>query len=421
MKPEALPGAAAATGARVHLHAACAALALAVLSLGAIHGYVRALLPAHLADFASRTSPIKLSGNVLQDLAFSTPHLMPVYGSSELDRTANNRPDAFFRERPTGFSVFPIGRGGTTCLMLLQKVAAAGSVVRGRKTAIFLSPSWFSKEEVGENAVDGNLTPAQVNAWIFSGAISAALKQKIALRLQDYPESLAKEPLLTSALGCLANPTRGRRFIFETLTPFGWMQNLLYQQVEYCSIWREIIRYPTTERLRKDAGALPLPTAGPDWNRLAMEAEQQDRARDTGVAFSAAASPNDRDYKRMMKSMRHPQRHRDAEFTAKMLNSKEWDDLKLLMQGLKELGARAVFVDQPFNGVYRDLGGTTPAGRRPYYEKLAKVVSGGGFQLQDYPEHEEDRFFFNDTGHPSAKAWIFYDHGLDDFYHDTHS
>ena len=35
----------------------------------------------------------------------------------------------------------------------------------------------------------------------------------------------------------------------------------------------------------------------------------------------------------------------------------------------------------------------------------------------DFSDHEEDRFFFNDTGHPSAKAWIFYDHGIDDFYH----
>jgi D-alanine transfer protein len=402
---------AASTVRRPHSGAALAAILAAALCLTVVHIHVRALLPARLADFASRSSLIKISGNVLQECAFSTPHEMPIYGSSELDRAAANRPDAFFRDRPTGFAVFPIGRGGTTCLMLLQKIAAAGKVVRGKKTAVFLSPSWFSKEEVGENAVDGNLTPAQVGAWVFDSPISAALKRKIALRLQDYPSSLEHEPLLTLALSCLAHPTRLHRLLLPALAPIGWLQNLVYQQLEYCAIWREIIKYPAVP---SSSG----PRHDPDWSRLAEAAERQERAHDQGIAFSPVISPQDRDIKRLEMAGPKTLRNRDAEFAAKMLDSKEWEDLGLLMEGLRELGVRAVFVDQPFNGIYRDQGGTTPAGRRPYYEKLAQVISAGGFPLQDYPAHEEDRFFFNDTGHPSAKAWIYYDHRLDMFYRD---
>ena len=95
-------------------------------------------------------SPIKLTGNILQTEAFRLPDSLPIYGSSELDRPAENRPDDFFRDRPTGFTAFPIGRGGTTCLMILQKLAAVGHAARGKKTAIFLSPTWFAKESVGE-------------------------------------------------------------------------------------------------------------------------------------------------------------------------------------------------------------------------------------------------------------------------------
>ena len=407
-----------------HLAPAVAAIAVAVLSLAAIHLYVRAVLPAHLADFASRTSPIKLSGNVLQECAFSTPGMMPIYGSSELDRSAANRPDAFFRNRPTGFAVFPIGRGGTTCLMLLQKIAAAGSVVHGKKTAIILSPTWFSKEEVGDNAVDGNLTPDQVSAWVFSGAISAGLKQKIALRLQDYPESLDKEPMLIFALACLANPSPGRRALLRGMAPIGWVQNLIYQQLEYCAILREIIKYrsklPQPHSLRVDPAADAAAVQTLDWDSLARDAEQRDREHDGGMVFSAAARDK-RDLQRQTKALRHPSRNRDAEFAAKMADSKEWDDLALLMEGLRELGAKALFIDQPFNGIYRDLGGTTPEGRRPYYDKLARSIAAGGFPLQDYPGQEEDRYFFNDSGHPSAKAWIYYDHGLDNFYRGIHS
>ncbi len=44
--------------------------------------------------FAARTSPIKLTGNILQTEAFRLPDSLPIYGSSELDRIADNRPDA---------------------------------------------------------------------------------------------------------------------------------------------------------------------------------------------------------------------------------------------------------------------------------------------------------------------------------------
>ena len=104
-----------------HLPAAGAALLLAALSLTALQTLVQHRLPSAMPDFAARTSPIKLTGNVLQTEAFRMPDSLPIYGSSELDRQADNRPDAFFRDRPTGFTAFPIGRGGTTCLLILQK------------------------------------------------------------------------------------------------------------------------------------------------------------------------------------------------------------------------------------------------------------------------------------------------------------
>ena len=108
---------------------------------------------------------------------------------------------------------------------------------------------------------------------------------------------------------------------------------------------------------------------------------------------------------------------RDEEFARHLSESKEWDDLRLLTRGLHELHADALFISQPFNGIYRDMGGTSPQGRRFYYTKLEQTLRDTGYPLLDFSDHEEDRFFFNDTGHPSAKAWIFYDEGIDKFYH----
>ena len=404
-----------------HLRAAGAALLFVVLALAAVQFYVQRRLSDEMPDFAARTSPIKLTGNILQTEAFRLPDSLPIYGSSELDRIADNRPDAFFRDRPTGFTAFPIGRGGTTCLLILQKLAAAGPAARGRKTVVFLSPTWFAKEEVSESAVSANLTPTLLGSWIFADSLSLPLKSEIARRLLDYPDSLEKQPLLTAAVDCLCNPTPLRRFLLAAMTPAGLAQNAILRCVEYGAILRETITYrrsgKKTAHVKKSGVTLP-PTDHPDWAQLAQTAEARDLARNNGTFYSATTVPQFG-----VRSPRDPKTRpvargsRDEEFSARIVESKEWDDLGLLTRGLKELGTDALFVSQPFNGIYRDLGGTTPAGRATYYKKLEQTLRAAGYPLRDFSDHEEDRFFFNDTGHPSAKAWIFYDHAIDDFYH----
>ncbi len=401
---------------------ALAAVLLVGVLLTGIQVYVQRQIPGRMASFASRPSQIKLTGNVLQTAAFDLPGTLPIYGSSELDHPAGNRPDEFFRDRPTGFAAFPIGRGGTTCLMILQKVAAVGSDARGKKAVIFLSGSWFEKESVGENAVGANLTAPQLSAWLFSRELSLPLRQKIVHRLLNYPGTLQDELLLSAGVRCLAAPTRTNHLIFTSLQPFGWMQNILFRRLEYCAILREMYQNPgrptpvDAHRSAPDAGET---RAQPDWERLAARAEANDRTLNDGAVYSATnvRLPKSRRAENIRKQTPGT---RDADFDAKILASKEFNDLQLLVDVLKELGVDALFISQPFNGIYRDLGGTSRSGRQVYYDKLSSIIRQSGYTLLDFTDHEEDRFFFNDAGHPSAKAWIFYDQGIDRFYHGTH-
>ncbi len=108
---------------------------------------------------------------------------------------------------------------------------------------MFLSPTWFAKEEVSESAVSANLTPTLLGSWIFAGSLSLPLKSEIARRLLDYPDSLEKQPLLTAAVDCLCNPTPLRRFLLAAMTPAGLAQNAILRWVEYGAILREMITY----------------------------------------------------------------------------------------------------------------------------------------------------------------------------------
>ena len=380
-----------------------------------------------MADFASHESPVRLTGNQLQTRAFRMPGVLPIYGSSELDHHSPNRPDIFFRQRPTGFRVFPIGRAGTSSLVLLQKLAAAGRVATGKKIVVFLSASWFAKEEMKETALV-NLAAPQLGAWIFDSPLSQRLKGRIARRMEVYPDSLKNQPLLSEAVRVLADPTPGGRLLFLVLSPLGKLQNVLFGALEDVVILDEMVRYDEPPHVprhpRSDKHGIapqpltptePLATGEPDWNLLARAAEAEDAALADGNRYSATTrfatkTPTDRQLRIA------PPGSKDQEFHQRLPYSLEWTDLVLLMDVMKALKVKGMFISQPFNGVYTDFGGVDAPTRRAYYRRLARIVAPYGIPVADFSEHEEDRMFFNDSNHPSGKGWIYYDRAIDHFY-----
>jgi D-alanine transfer protein len=378
------------------------AMAVVAALLGGVRMFVRARLPGRLPYYAAYAMSFKVNGNVLQRLAFRTPDELPIYGSSELDYWADHRADAFFRARPTGFAVFPVGRGGATSLMILQKLAAVGDAARGKRVVIFLSPSWFAQDGVAEEAVKANLSGSQLSAWVFGGDLSPALKTDLARRLRDFPGALEDQGLSAAALQCLAEPTPLHRWGLALLTPLGKLQNAFLDLLDYGVIDWEMV-FPQ----RRWAGdehrepPVPLLTGGRiDWDRLLAPAGGDDPKRENGPPPVPGLAPG----------------KADRALAARLQTSREFDDLALLVRVVRELQMKAYFISQPFDGGAWDQEGVTAQTRRVYYERLETMLRAAGYPLRDFPEHEEDRLFFNKTDHPSAKAWLFYDRQIDRFH-----
>lgn len=413
--PDAAPSPLSSICRRCRHFCAClvALLALAV-AMGVLEGITRWRMPHRLNLLAERMVLPKLLGNVQQAAAFRTPGVLPLYGSSELNDAVDNRAEEFFLAHAEGLRVFPIGRPGNTSLLILEKLAGAGSAVRGRKVAIFLSPNWFLRREINVAQLQDNVTATQLCAWIFGDSLSPAFKRRFARRLLEHPGAVENEPMLTLCLSCLARDTAIDRARFALLTPIGLVRDFLLERLDFWEALREMrlmrpLPKPTVaQRWRRP----PAPLDDAHWQHLADKAEVFDRRRSPGSAYAALPPAPDDPAPRP-----GIPRRRDAEFASRLDASDEWRDLALLIDGLKELGADAVFVSQPFNGIYQDLEGETPEMRQRYYDRLAATVKPSGYPLLDFSSHEHDKFFFNDENHPSAKAWIFYDHCLDAFYH----
>src|SRR6476660_9142632 len=108
-----------------HLAPALTAVILGIVLLEVFAIYARFLeyrsITGLAADEAIITphgimAPVKNQGTALQKAALDTSCLLPVYGSSELNLLDSyNRPFVatnLFRDRPAGFTIFPIGKAG---------------------------------------------------------------------------------------------------------------------------------------------------------------------------------------------------------------------------------------------------------------------------------------------------------------------
>ena len=402
--------------------AALAAVGCAAALVAAMHVWVGAQVHRDLGWFkgappagdVSGVAMHKLTGVAVQAGAFRNPGFLPVYGSSELTQPQPNRPDDFFRARPTGFDVFPVAYPGETNLVVATKLAALGSVVRGRKAVVFLSPSWFQVAELDPPGFGTNFSPLQGSRTVFGSGLSEELKRDFARRLLDYPELAGQYPLLKASLGCIAAGGTINRLLLGAMTPLGALQNLCLQESDRAKVAFWLHDHP----LPSD-GPPPAVPAAVDWDTRLREAEEFYRRQPALTTYSTTARTGFDDLRAgMFRDPAYPEVSPDDHFARVCLSAKEWTDLDLLLRTARELDLRLLLVCQPLNANFGALQGLTARSSGLFYRRLQEAVAPyPTAKLLTFPQAENDPHWFVDASHPTAKAWLAYNRALDAFYH----
>lgn len=370
---------------------ACVALTLAAgayQSAQLLHRYVHALAPGEFQ--------LKGQAVAMQRAAFAQPDLLPIYGSSELVKPIPDKASLFFASYPTDFEVFPVGRAGCTSLIILQKLAAVGPALRGKKVAISLSPGWFFHHHSQTRYYSGNFSPMQAGELILSSELSHDLKRDTARRMLDFPQSLENSPALKYALQRLARDHFSDRCELSLLVPY-WKIRRLIQRAQddlATSLYILAHRSELQDKTRHRPADL-------DWDALLAQATQQ--------------SPRFRQFKETPE----PNVATDAAFLENVSRAQEWTDFELLLRGLRELGAQPLLLSIPISGPYFDRIGIAPGSREIYLQHLRALAARYNMPLLDFEEYESDpRFLADPHDHLSAEGWMVFDKALDAFYHD---
>jgi D-alanine transfer protein len=342
---------------------------------------------------APRDFFIKNQGLAFERAAARAPDILLLYGSSELIDPIPNRASDFFSREPTGFEVCPVGKAGTTSLIILQKLGALGSVLDGRKVAISLSPSSFLTPAVKPEFYAGNFSLAAASGTLFSNALDFKLKAEIAKRMLQFPDTLGKDGLLRLAAGCLASGCPLDRVILMAMWPLGKLQNIILDLQDHFEVLVYILSggKPVRNWLRPSSS-----------HRVHLHKATADNGQGAMTTESLNAI--------------HPAK--DAAFRARVATASEWTDLDLLFRTITELRARPLILSMPIDAYV--ARGVSRSAHEAYYDRMREVARRYHFPLVEFEDHDADpTFLIARREHPTPKGWMYYNRALDNFFHKT--
>jgi D-alanine transfer protein len=282
-----------------------------------------------------------------------------------------------------------VGKGGATSLIILQKLGALGSELHGRKIAIWLSPSSFFKPAVSPDSYAGNFSWSAASGILFGDSLDLHLKAEIAERMLQFPDTLAKGPLLRLAAACLASGHPVDRIVLMAIWPLGKLQNTILDLQDHFEALVYILGR-SRGIPQRESRQFNSRTAAGDSGQKAVIPESLD------------ASGSDR----------------DVAFRARIAAASEWIDLELLFRAVAELGAQPLILSMPIDNTRADVRGVSRSARQVYYERMSQLAQRYHFPLIQFEDHDADPgFLIAHREHPSPQGWMYYNRALDDFFH----
>jgi D-alanine transfer protein len=374
-----------------HLSSALISCALTVAILCGARLLAIYLEEKTIHSTAPRDFFIKNQGLAFERAAARAPDILLLYGSSELIDPIPNRASDFFSREPTGFEVCPVGKAGTTSLIVLQKLGALGSELRGRKVAISLSPSSFLTPAVRPDFYAGNFSLPAASGTLFGNALDLNLKTEIAKRMLQFPDTLGKDGLLRLAASCIASGRPLGRAILMAMWPLAKLQNIVLDLQDHIEALVYIL-----------GGGKPVP----HWLRLLNSHKIHSHKPSKGEIWESAT----------IESLDRIHPAKDAAFRARVAAASEWTDLELLFRTLTELRARPLILSMPID-VYAARGVSRSA-REVYYDRMRELARRYHFPLVEFEDHDADpTFLIAHREHPTPKGWKYYNQALDNFFH----
>lgn len=345
-------------------------------------------------------SPLVFQGMYLQERMLQEPNSMPLYGSSELNRFDPFHPYNYARATNAPYSTFMIGRGGMQSITHFLNFAAQEKNLKDKKIVFIVSPQWFTKKGMGELHFSPNYSMLHAYDLAYNKDIDVKLRNRAMERLLEF-ETVNRDQLLRTIYQYQLSNGKERPIVGRLAMLAGHFQKALLEKKDlYYSLFpRESHKLKSNDKL----------VANQTFEQQLQNAEKYGKKRVTNDLMI-----ENKFYKRLVNAdlTKFKGSRKNEDYTV----SPEYEDFQLVIDILKDAGAKPLFISIPVNGYWYDYNEYPQERRQKYYEKMEQVLTNANVPYVNFSDHEYDPYFIMDTIHIAWKGWVYVDQELDNYW-----
>ena len=324
-----------------------------------------------------------------------TPKTLVLLGSSELTTTINEEyhPKKIFNYED--FNIMQIGVGNSQNIIHAATIGSIGNDMRNNEIVMIQSIQWFdNKNGILKDAFLSRISSEHVYNTMANDKISKETKEKFINRVIE----------LSSTNKVLNKKYRSyKKYFVEEQGNF--------ITGEFLKLDNYFYKLKNKYEFFKNKGRENYPLSGektPDynWKELDDKVTEQAKERTNNNDYQIDNTYYDKYIKSKYDQLKNSSKN------TKYDESKEYDDLDILLSIVKDLKLNMKFAILPANGKWSDYTGIDSEKRQVAYNNLKEIAKKNNIEVMDYSSKEYEEYYMYDAMHLGWRGWIDFERDL---------
>ena len=324
-----------------------------------------------------------------------TPRTLLLLGSSELTTTINENyhPTKIFNYKD--FNIMQVGDGNSQNIIPAATIGSIGNDVRNNEIVMIQSIQWFdNKNGILKDAFLSRISSEHVYNTMSNAKISHQTKEKFINRVIELSTSNKELNKKYKSYKRYFLNGKGNKFTEEFIK----LDNYFYVLKNKLNFY-------------KNKGKENYPVSGENtpnynWGELEKQVTEEAKERTNNNDYQIDNSYYDKYIRAKYDQLKNISKN------TKYDDSKEYEDLDILLSIVKDLDLNIKFAILPAHGKWSDYTGIGSEKRQVAYNKLKEIAKKNNIEVMDYSSKEYEDYYMYDAMHVGWRGWIDFERDL---------
>ena len=333
--------------------------------------------------------------------ALTDPNMsfVPFFGSSEWIRFDSMHPAVLAEKYDRSYRPYFMGQAGAATLSQYFGIQQITSELENKQAVFVISPQWFTKEDHDSTIFQTYFNNDQLTAFLENQSGGAAsqyaanrlLKQNPRVPMKSIVEKLAKGEKLSEFDQSMINIS----------SQLNEKQSAIFGQFSI----RGRLKYK--DHVEKYLSSLPEQFSYEELENIARkDAEENTTNNDLGMENHFYNTQLKKDLKKWEGYQKN----------YNFLQSREYNDLQLVLDQFAKSKVNVLFVFQPVNKKWMNYTGLSEEMYQHSVEKIRYQLESQGFtNIADFSKNGDEPYFVKDTIHIGWLGWLAFDKVVNPF------